>query len=298
MRFGELINRSFDIAWRYKSLWLFGLFAGMGGGSFNLDLGGNVEADLSGDGFPLAINEQFLAPLILAGITLGLLFFVCYLIASPALVDAVNKITRGGKYRFGDSFSRGIDFFGRFLGLSLLAVAAGISGVAAAVIPGFILAAISMLLLIPYILILIPIAISVWFFLFHTFYLAQVVIVTRDCSIGDALAEGWLLVRRNIGNCVMITLIFIGLGVALAIAVGIIGLFTFLPLNLMIASLTENLAVMVLLGVVLGLPVSLALGGFSGTFFNALYVQFYFRLVEPGGVALAPAPPSSEPGTA
>ena len=46
-------------------------------------------------------------------------------------------------------------------------------------------------------------------------------------------------------------------------------------------ALTDNLVAILMLAVFIGLPVALVLGGYTGTFFNALYVQFYFRLVEP-----------------
>ena len=54
-----------------------------------------------------------------------------------------------------------------------------------------------------------------------------------------------------------------------------------------------------LLGLFIGLPVSLVVGGFTGTFFNSLYVQFYFGLVEPPQpleVYSDPGAPPVQPG--
>ena len=129
------------------------------------------------------------------------------------------------------------------------------------------------------------------------FSLGEVALVARDTTIGEALAEGWQLVTHNVLNCLIITLLSIGFIIAFMIIFAVAGLLTFGPLNLLIATISDSPVAILLLGLVLGLPVSLVVGGYFGTFFNALYIQFYFGLVEPTPVpaAAAPASPSSGP---
>jgi hypothetical protein len=299
--FGALIKRSFDIAWKYKSLWIFGLFAG-GGGNFNFDWTDKVERHDIDMSFAynlfdrLGLPTDFIPPefavigaLLAWVLALVLLFFICYLIAQPAIIDGINKITRGGVYTFRSSFSRGTDFFWRFFGLTLVAIFAFlVSLVAVVVVPAF---------LTPFTLILtIPAWLVVGFFLMHTFGLAEIAMVARDNQIADAIAEGWTLVTHNKANCFILSLIWIGLAIAFFIVFGIAALVFYLPINLLVYALTGNLVAILLLALFIGLPVALVLGGYSGTFFNAYYVQFYFNLVDPPQPVAVAAAPTGSPG--
>ena len=288
--FGSIIQRSFEIAWRYKTLWIFGLFSGAGSRSFNTDvsdftgdigLGRSRLEDLGPLGeyltdwnLPDEMIPAFIGALVLWFLALSLLFFICYLIAQPAIIDAVNKVTRGGQYSFGTSFSRGVDFFWRFFGITLVEVFAGLALATTIVILAIVLTPFSLLLTV-------PAAIVVIFFIFHTFSLAEVAMVARNNQIGDAIAEGWGLLMRNKANCFIMTLILIGLGIGFAIIITLAALIFFLPVNILVGILTGNIVAALLLAILIGLPISIVLGGYTGTFFNALYVQFYFRLVEP-----------------
>ncbi|RKX23591.1 MAG: hypothetical protein DRP45_10205 [Candidatus Zixiibacteriota bacterium] len=300
--FGGMIRRSFELAWRYKTLWVFGLFAGASGGDFNFDSSKFVnfnEADYRDilecaglDCLPFSFDEQFIGTLILWVVAMIILFIVCHLIATPALIDGVNKITRGGRYEFGTSFSRGIDFMARYFGLSLIGFAVLMAVIAVVVVLAIVLTPISLLLTIPAMLV-------AFFFLVHILGLAEVALVARDVSVGDALAEGNSLVMRNIGACFIMTLVLIGLYIGFAIVLGIAALMLYWPINMIVETITQSLTATIVLGLFLGLPIALVLGGYSGTFFSSLYVQFYFQLVEPGPIpALGqPAPPTADSAT-
>ena len=280
VNFGAIINRSFQIAWRYKSLWIFGLFAG-GSSGFNFDMPTDFSGNSMNSSYPPDFAEVFgnqadaaiAAGLILLGLVLGILFLICYSIAKPAIIDAVNKITRGGEYRFGTSFSRGVDLMWRIIGLDIIFFMA----IMAMIMLGVILAIISLWSL----MITIPCFLAAMFFVWHTFALAEVAIVARDVTIGDAIAEGWELMTRNKANCFMISLLYVGIAIGFGIAFWVIALFTFAPIGILVAFLTRNLVLTLVLALIFGLPVSLVIGGFMGTFSNSIYTQFYFKLYEP-----------------
>jgi hypothetical protein len=296
--FGKLIQRSFEIAWRFKTLWIFGLFAG-GMDAFNFGWTDKVESEEVDMGFAydwfdkLNLPTDLVPPelavigaILLWVLALALLFFICYLIAQPAIIDAVNKITRGGQYTFGTSFSRGTDFFWRFFGITLVEIFAALAVIAIIVVLAIVLTPFSLLLTI-------PCGLIVFFFVYHTFGLAEVAMVARNNQIADAIIEGWDLLMRNKANCFLMSLIMIGLGIGFVIVVSLITLAFYLPINLLVLGVTENLVAILLMALFIGLPVALVVGGYTGTFFNALYVQFYFRLVEP------PQPvPATAPGAA
>ena len=297
--FGNLIQRSFEIAWRFKTLWIFGLFAG-GMDAFNFKWTDKIQREEIDTGFAYDWFERLNLPtdlvppdlaiigaILLWVLALALLFFICYLIAQPAIIDAVNKITRGGQYSFGTSFSRGTDFFWRFFGITLVEIFAALAVIAVIVVLAIVLTPLSLLLTI-------PCALVVFFFVYHMFGLAEVAMVARNNQIADAIAEGWDLLMRNKANCFLMSLIMIGLGIGFIIVVSLVTLAFYLPINLLVLGVTENLVAILLMALFIGLPVALVVGGYTGTFFNALYVQFYFRLVEPPQPTPATAPSTAQ----
>ena len=303
--FGNIIKRSFEVAWRYKTLWIFGLFAG-GGGSLNFNWMDNLQHDRVGSNFAYDFFDSMDMPprfydvippelalvsmLIVWMLALGLLFFIGYLIAQPAIIDGVNKITRGGQYRFGTSFSRGADFFWRFLGITMVEIFLGIFALFIIIITAIVLHPITLLMTI-------PAGIVTLFFAFHVFGLAEIAMVARDNHISDAIGEGWNLLMHNKVNCLIMSLLLIALGIGFTIVILMATFFVYLPINLLVYWVTGDLVGILMLAVFIGLPVALVLGGYSGTFFNALYVQFYFRLVEPRPIP-AIATPVERPGPA
>ena len=294
IEFGSLIQRSFEIAWKYKSLWIFGMFAG-GTGSFNFDWTKKVEysgtdMNFTYDWFEkLGLPTDLVQPswaiigaIVLWVAALLLLFFICHLIAQPAIIDAVNKITRGGQYVWGTSFSRGTDFLWRYFGLLMVELFASVAIIGGVVVLAIVLTPFSLLLTI-------PVALVLFFFVYHTFRLAAVALVARDSAIADSIIEGWNLLLQNKTNCFLITLIMIGLGIAFLICMGIVTFILYWPINALVLSLTGNLVAILFMALFIGMPVAFVVGGYMGSFFNALYVQFYFRLVEPPQMVAVPA---------
>ena len=289
MDYGRILSKSIELAVKRPSLWIFGLFAG-GGMNLNIDsdrhlkhLGFDTDSFGQFESFDTApdFDPSLILSLAFAAFAMALVFFACWCIARPALIDAVNKLTRGGIYQFGDSFSRGIDFLGRF---ALIVIFYILIATASVTLIGFAIGfsfAITPVLGVLALLLLLPLGFLAWLVSYHVFSLAEVAMVARDISIGDALAEGWTLFRANIGKCALLTLIYIGIMIGVGLVVMVIALFTFVPINLLVASMTESLPLMLFLGVVIALPVSIILGGITGTFSLSLYTQFYFGLVDP-----------------
>ncbi|MDX9857762.1 MAG: hypothetical protein RBT76_08240 [candidate division Zixibacteria bacterium] len=311
MDYGYIVNRAFQIAWKYKSLWVFGLFVG-GFTNFNVDLPTNsFSFDPESAELPFHISPEIIAALLLVGFVLFILFLAAYCISAPALIDGVNRIERGGVYRFGASFSAGVDYFFRILGLGVLyfltvfvsmviltlififvAILAGVSLGDSGAGP-----AIAIFLL--GLLILIPLLLFVYLIIMTPFSLAQRVIVVRNAPISDALSEGWLLFKRNFGKSMLIYLINLGISLAVIIALAVLFAVVALIVIIFVPDPMEHITEFIILGIVFGLPISLLLGGFFGTFHSALYTLFYFELVEPAaGRQIAAQTPPIIPGTA
>ena len=209
MDYGKIVSQSFNVAWNYKSLWVFGLFAGGGYSAFNWNVGEGDKCDLTSLGVDADMFTnlyQIMAPfLVMAGLLL-LVLFLLYFIATPALIDAVNRITRGGKYRFGDSFSVGLDNFLKFLGLGIVFFFVMFVGFMLTV--GFAVLAfvIHWVMGVLSLLVLIPIGICAVVTGTSIYNLAQRAIVVRKVSIGDGVVEGVTLFTHNISKNVIMFL--------------------------------------------------------------------------------------------
>ena len=298
MNYSRIINRSFEIAWKYKSLWIFGMFAGSGMSNFNLDLPMKDIDPFAGSSIGIPeFPTELLGMFILAAGILFLVFIVASLISQAALIDSVNRIERGGTYTFSGAFSAGLDFFLRFLGIGIVGLLSMLVIMAVLILIGVVFFAIHTALGIFSLLILIPAFFFAIFFVTSVFNLADRVLVVRNVSIGDALEEGWLLTIRNLGKAGAIFGINVAFGIGFAIVGAIVWLIFSLPMaGLGLVAGLEPIAAL-FAGLILGLPISLVLGGILGVFFTNLYTLFYFELVEPVQAATPQIPPMAQPLT-
>lgn len=298
MDYSRIITRSFEIAWKYKSLWVFGLFASGGWSNFNLDMPTREIDPSAFGGFDiLNMPDEMKVMFVVALFAMILVFVLISFIAQAAIIDSVNRIDRGGRYRFSEAFSAGLNFFLRFLGLALIAMFSFVAMMAVIILPVVLLFQIHTAVGVLSLLFAIPASFFCIYFLTTVFNLADRVIVVRDCSIGDGLEEAYLLFKKNMGSAAILFLLFIAFSIGFAIVSLIVwGIFG-LPLAAIgLVADMEPLRALIL-GVIVGLPISLIVGGFMGVFFSNLYTLFYFELVDPASRRGIQAPPTTAPLT-
>ena len=302
MEYGQLINRAFKIAWKYKTLWFFGLFATGGSSYFNLEwdeLSGELEGTRNIYGMDIpSLPDELLIPLLLWFGLLGLIFIVMSFISEASLIDSVNRIERGGVYTFSRAFSSGISYFLRFFGLMVLYVMLLLVSVAilvGGIIIGFVVHVAAGIMAL---LILIPALLFAIFWLGNMLCLTQCSIAVRNNSIGDGIEEALILFKSNFSKVFLITLIYIGLTIVFTIGGLIVwGIFG-IPIAAIVLAAGLGTVPAIIAGLIIGLPISLVLGGYLGTFFSGLYTLFYFELLEPGRIMIHAAPTNlpSQPG--
>ena len=136
MGYGEIIKRAWKITWRYRTLWVLGLFAGVAGGSsgggssannnFNSGNGGSGTDSLFRALNPSRWIEQIsriIPVLIAAGIVIlgaSLVLWILRVAARGGLVQAVNAIEDGQSFTLGAAWNAGFSRFWPLLGLSIL----------------------------------------------------------------------------------------------------------------------------------------------------------------------------------
>jgi hypothetical protein len=299
MNYGEVLSRAWQIIWRHKILWIFGILAGCGnaggggGGNANVSYQQEAPPDVQRffDQF-MASVETWQLVLIVASIILValiLLAIVIFLgtIGRVGLVRGTLEAEAGAqRLAFGDLFRQSLPYFWRVFGLNLL------YGLASFVVVILLLLlllplvvftfGLGALCIVPLICILIPIGI----FISLIVQLAGISIVIEDAGILEGLQRGWAVVRDNLGQVIIMGLILV-IGVY-GIASFIIGLpFLFILSPALLGAIfqqggAENLlqgGLLVSALCFLGyLPVLLVLAGIVRSYYESAWTLTYMRL--------------------
>lgn len=228
MNYGEVLRRSWEIVWKHKVLWIFGILASCGSGGGG---GGNSGFRISSRGELPPRAEQFfertfgqfsdwqIAMIVLAIIVFLLLLAVIFIFLGTmgriGLIKGTLEAQAGAEtLAFGTLFSDGLRYFWRLFGLNLLV---GLAVVAAWILIGLMVVAgaivtlgIGLVCLIPLICLLVPVTWLVQVVLEQ----ANVALVVEDLGILEALQRGWSVFREHIGEMIVMALILV-LGAAL-----------------------------------------------------------------------------------
>ena len=291
--FGEVLTRAWQIIWKHKVLWIFGIFAGCGRGGGGGSGGGQVSG--SGDQpFPelertmnqlgqwISDNPWIVAVIVLLVIVLVILSIFLGTIGRIGLIRGTYRAEAGAeRLNFGEVFSESTPYFWRVFGLSLLifliALLVFIPLVLGGTLFSVVTAGIGMLCLLPLICLLVPLlwALSV------VIEQANVAIVLENLSIGDGFRKGWEIVRANVGPFLILTLIiFIGSGVVgFIIAIPLIA--AVVPLIFGAASNNTAPIWITVLCCAAYFPVLLILSGILNAYVQSIWTLTYMRLTRP-----------------
>jgi hypothetical protein len=242
MNFGEVLSRAWQIVWRHKVLWIFGILTSCGG---NTNGGASSNYSVSTDtgalppqwqsffdqwanlpGWQIALIVGAVLLVILALVVLAIFLGT---IGRVGLIRGTQLADQGAqRMAFGELFGASLPYFWRVFGLNFLFGLAIFVLVLLIVAPFILLAVFTMglgaLCVLPLICVLVPLA---WF---ATVVVEQgsVAIVVDNLGIGDGFRRGWELVRSNLGSFIVMALI-------LLLGVGLIGsAIIALPLGLVV----------------------------------------------------------------
>ena len=328
MGFGEIIKRSWKITWRYKALWVLGLFAGVtggsagGGGNYNFGSGsGRSGADRYTNGMPdlrelgstLASSVLLIASVLIALLLISLVFAFLQVAARGGLVHAVNSAEEGVPFTLGAAWNEGFARFWSLLGLSLLlglpvlvlSLAIGLAVVLPIMIPllqgnslspgSFVPACGSLAIGVPLLIVL-----SVVLGIMHELALRHVML--GGMGAVQAAGEAWRGFRARIKDTLLMWLVNLGLnivsGIVLAVPLVVVAVVLVVPAVLVgRAGSWGSLAALVGVGVVIIVVISMVYTAIWGTFTSALWTIFYRRFTGrealPEPVPAAPAAPAA-----
>jgi len=301
MNFGEVLSRAWNIVWKNKVLWIFGILASCGssyssnsfrfsgdqqywqGREFQLPPGWeNLERQLNSLQ-PVAIFT-IIGVLFCVVIFLAILALLASSLGKIGLVTGTSRADQGtNRQSFGELFDSAKPYFWRVVGLNLVIMVGAIIllggiGVFLAIV-GVLTLGIGVLCLLPLLCLLIP---GFWL-LSIVIKQSVITLVLEDLSITDALQRGWQVFRDNIGTMILMGLILdIGLGL---IATLILGLPFFLIVSPLILGFVNGSGDAIRSGwwisgicLVAYIPVLIVLNGILQAYIQSAWTLTYLRL--------------------
>ena len=215
--FGEVLSRSFQIAWKHKILWAFSALPMLV--SFLIFPVVFVPIFFMQDGSfgnsSFIENPLVVLSFILFSVVVSIISYALYGIASSSVILGVVRADEGAeRFTFNELLTESRSYWWRVLGVMLL-VGFGV-GLAFTIIFGCMMlfgavtVGIGFICIQPLFLLMYPLMMVLYGFIEES----QVAVVAEDLGVTDAVRRGWELMRANFWRILLISLIvYLGLGV-------------------------------------------------------------------------------------
>ena len=318
MQYGALLSRAWHIIWRNKIIWLFGFLAalssGGGGGNFNYRFGSSDFSRPGTTGLPPELERLFTrlfsdptflitlaVVIILIGLVTALVLALLAALGHGAMVDMVREADEAETTSFNTGWRTGLrrmlpTFLIRFLlGLpTFVIIMAGFAVFLVSFIPllsrsgagdsrgligGGILGTL-LLCFLPALCVGLLLAIPLQ--VLETLSIRALVL--EDRGIWGSIRRGWSILTTNLGDVVVVWLIFFLIGIGVFIVVGLplaaIAFAAILPLALMAAASPIFIVPLLLVGILLGLlsaAIRSVVEAYSSSVWTLAYRQFIAR---------------------
>jgi hypothetical protein len=311
MNYGEVLTRAWKIVWKFKVLWIFGIFASCGTGSGGGGGGNNVNYSLSSGDVPpqfkqfFTYSERFfndywwvIALLICLTCVLVLVAIFLSTIGKIALIKGTLRAEAGAdRMGFIELFNESTPYFWRVFGLSLLLffvffvmIMFGVLVFMGATMLTF---GIALICLLPLCCLMIPVFWAIGVILEQ----AYIAIVVEDRGIADGLSRGWEVVKTHWEPMLV-------MGVILIFGAAIVGLVIAIPVFMILFPLFfalgissgNSMAPLTIGGIcfLVYLPVLILAGGIIKAYVQSAWTLTFLRLTRRGRASeAAPVEPEA-----
>lgn len=283
----NIFKKAWEITWRNRYLWWFGLLIALGGGGFNFNYGLN-NGEWKKDEKTFRVLSDFFQQFsgwIIAGASLIFIFIIILavirIISRAGLISSIDNIQNNRKSSFKAGFKKGINCFWKIF-LSSLVVNLFVLGVFLILL----LPAVYLFLIKSFILgtitsacaifIFIPIVILACFIRKYSHFY----IVISELSVMSALDSAYRLFKKNIYSSAVMALLFLPIGIILAAAMLALffslGLFL-LAIGMLFYAAFSKIGVFIVaaLGVLVLIAIFLAMSSVYQVFFHAAWILFF-----------------------
>ncbi|MBI5840676.1 MAG: hypothetical protein HZB19_11300 [Chloroflexi bacterium] len=292
--FGEVLARAWQVIWKHKVLWIFGILAGCargggggggGGGNRSYQTGPNGDFPFDERAFDqigqwFSDNLWIVVAIIIALFLISIFFYFIAFIGKIGLIKGTQKVETGAQVlNFGELFSESTPYFWRVVGLNFLVGLAFLAILISFALLGIITAGIGFLCLIPLVCVLIPVSWAAVVVLEQ----ANAAIVIENLSMFEGLKRGWEVSKANFGPIIIMALILLFGG-------GIVSVIIALPIFLAIIPIIPSLVTgdfqasslwVAGLCFVAFLPVLIVLNGILSAYIQSAWTLTFMRLTAP-----------------
>lgn len=305
MNIGEVLSRAWQIIMKHKALWLFGILAscgngggggggGSGGRTFEFDTETPFDIQPYLPGFLKEIPPTEMG-IIIAAIILVIFVLLIFLIflSTAGRIGLIHgaALADGGaeKLTVGELFSSSLPYFWRVFFLNLIVGLCIMLAVVILVVP-LAISIVGIACLIPLICLFVPLS---WLITIVVSQ-ANVAIVVENLGMMEGLRRGWEVVRANIGNYFLMSLILL-IGVA-----GIVGFVISIPILIFVIPVAIKMAtggvesttlsqlLPTLLCIAGYLPILIVLDGILTSYIETAWTLTFMRITRPQVDNLAP----------
>jgi hypothetical protein len=303
--FGEVLSRAWQIIWKHKVFWIFGILAGCsrGGTSFNYSFN-NSDFNRRTAPVPPQVAHffSFMAQNAVAiiSITVALVCIIWIValflgtIGRIGLIRGTGQVEAGQNVAFGQLFSESMPYFWRVFGLSVL-VGIPFLIVFGAVIAGFVVfgisaaqgnhtSALGFVALLPLFLGCMCLLVPIGFVVNLIVRQAERSIVLENTGVLPSLSRGWDIFRTNLGPIFIMAIILGLIGLVVGVVIAIPVLIVVLPATLaFIAGNEHNWTPMILALACICIltPVLWLVRGILMAYVESAWTLTYIRLVQP-----------------
>jgi hypothetical protein len=304
MDYGYVLTRAWQIIWKHKVLWVFGILAGCSAKGNN---GGSSNSNFSQDAGEMPpkvieYGDKVLAfleePFVIFGLVALLLLIIALTIflstiGRIGLISGTYKAEAGiGKLRFGELFKDGTSRFWRFFGMSLLvslpfiivvfgligmgifaALSTGDTASASDFLAGFITVICVLFCCLFFFALLIGVIVQQ----------AQNAMVLEKHGISTSLMRGWDVFKNNLGHLFLIAVILFIFSAVIGVLIAIPFLIVIIPAMIsFVLDGAESMRPLLLMGlcIVVYFPVALTANGMLTAYTQAVWTLSYLQLTE------------------
>ncbi len=307
--FGEVLSRAWQIIWKHKVLWIFGMLASCSQGGRGFNSGSNGGGGNNGVGTgPTNLPPQWerlfeniaqhATAFIAIAIAIVCIFWIVVIflgtIGRIGLIRGASQAESGTEHLiFGQLFSESMPYFWRLFGLSIIvslpfliliaALVAGLVVFAISMSQGSHTSAVGFFGMIPLFIGCICLLIPVGFVIGMIVRQAERVIVLEDSPVLPSISRGWDIFRSNLGPIIIMAII---LGVIALVAGFVIAIPVFIvvvPAAIaFVAGNQQNWTPLIFAGVCICLyiPVSWLLNGIIISYTESAWTLTYMRLTQ------------------
>lgn len=310
--FGEVLSRAWQIIWKHKVLWIFGILASCArsGSNFNSSSRGGGDGNDNGFGgmpdFPPQLQQFFetisqnATAFIAIAVAIICIFWIAAIflgtIGKIGLIRGTWQAEGGGAESliFGQLFSESMPYFWRVFGLSLVVGLPFLILIGALVAGGLVFgismsqgsdtSAFGFLAMLPFLIGCLCLLIPIGFVINMIVRQAERVIVLDDTPVLPSISRGWDIFRNNLGPIILMTIILFVIALVAGLIIAIPIIIVVVPAAIaFMAGNAQNWTPMIIAGVLLCLyiPISMLLNGILIAYTESVWTLTYMRLIKP-----------------